>query len=455
MIDTRLHHLNDKGVRTGNYVLYWMQASQRAEDNLALETAIAEANCLDLPVLVGFGLMDDYPEANLRHYTFMLEGLKDVNNGLRQRGIKFVVQRGSPDEVAIRLGQDAALVVTDYGYLRLQQVWRDKVANELPCRVIALEDNVVMPIGLVSQKAEYAARTIRPKISRQIEAFQALPAPLAPRHSSLDLNIGGMDVDEPDDLAAQLKLDSSVPAVSRLFRGGGEQAKKMLTGFLQKRFHNYTKNRNQPQTDDSSYMGMYLHFGHISPVYIAQEIRKHDFSRENVDAYIEELIVRRELAMNFVYYTDNYDDFGCLPDWARKTLKEHEDDPREYLYSLEQLEAAQTHDPYWNAAMNEMRYTGYMHNYMRMYWGKKILEWTATPQEAYWRALYLNNRHFLDGRDANSFTGVAWCFGLHDRPWGERPVFGKIRYMNAAGLKRKADPDAYVDKVKALIDKLS
>ncbi len=155
--------------------------------------------------------------------------------------------------------------------------------------------------------------------------------------------------------------------------------------------------------------------------------------------------------MNFVFYNQNYDSFDGLPEWAKKTLKEHEKDRREYIYTLEELENAETHDPYWNAAQEEMRIKGKMHGYMRMYWGKKILEWSKTPEDAFKIALYLNNKYELDGRDPNGFTGVAWCFGKHDRPWKERQIFGKIRYMNAKGLKRKFDADGYAEKIKRLV----
>ena len=169
-------------------------------------------------------------------------------------------------------------------------------------------------------------------------------------------------------------------------------------------------------------------------------------------AYLEELIVRRELAANFVEFESRYDDYACLPGWARATLDAHRADRRPHIYTREQLESARTHDRYWNAAMREMRDTGFMHNYMRMYWAKKILEWSSDPAAAFRTVLHLNNKYFLDGRDANSYANVAWVFGLHDRPWPERPVFGKVRYMNAKGLERKFDMAAYLRAVDALID---
>ncbi len=208
----------------------------------------------------------------------------------------------------------------------------------------------------------------------------------------------------------------------------------------------YEELKNDPTKECVSNMSPFLHFGQISPLHIALRVSETDSPGK--DAYLEELIVRRELSVNFVFYNKNYDAFEGLPEWAKKTLKEHEKDPREYVYTLEELENAETHDPYWNAAQREMTLRGKMHGYMRMYWGKKIIEWSRTPENAFKTAVYLNNKYELDGRGPNGFTGVAWCFGKHDRPWKERPIFGKIRYMNANGLKRKFDADGYVAKIR-------
>jgi deoxyribodipyrimidine photo-lyase len=445
----RLKDLNHNPIQQGDYVLYWMQQAQRAEYNHALEFAIYQANQVSLPLLVAFGLMDNYPEANLRHYSFMLEGLKDVQEALQQRGIKLVVQLGSPVEVAIKLAQKAALVVCDRGYLRIQKHWYSHLVQSVRCRVIQVETDVVVPVELASDKCEYAARTIRPKIQRQLERFLCAVETIPVRQTSLHLNVDGLELNEPQMLAHSLKLNQL--AVSPFFKGGASQARAVLASFLAERFERYSQNRNQPQINDSSLMAMYLHFGQISPLDIALQVRQAGGSQQNTETYLEELIIRRELAINFVHFCPNYDSYSCLPDWASKTLGEHRHDKRVFCYDRETLEVAQTHDRYWNAAMQEMFYTGYMHNYMRMYWGKKILEWSASPEEAFETALYLNNRYFLDGRDANSFAGVAWCFGLHDRPWAERPILGTVRYMNATGLVRKADPEAYVNKVNQLV----
>jgi deoxyribodipyrimidine photo-lyase len=399
--------------------------------------------------------MDDDPEANLRHYTFMLDGLQETQTALAERGLKMVVQRGAPDKVALSYGNDAALLVTDRGYLRHQKQWRRRVAREAPCRVTQVEGDVVVPVETVTDKAEYAARTIRPKIHEHLDRFLSLPASVPVGNPSLDLDVEeGLALDTVDVVAGQLDLDESVVPVRGLYRGGRAEAEAILDTFQEKYLDGYDENRNQVQSSAVSHMSKYLHFGQVSPVWLAMQIQETNAPDDDVDSYLEELIVRRELAVNHVHFRpETYDSFECLPEWARESLAEHADDEREHLYSRRELDAGETHDPYWNAAMKEMRETGYMHNYMRMYWGKKILEWSPDPQTAFERTLHLNNRYFLDGRDPNSYANVAWIFGLHDRGWKERPVYGKVRYMSRGGLERKADPDAYVEKVELLATK--
>ncbi len=451
----RVQALNPCDTVPGDYVLYWMQQSQRAVRNDALEYAIDLANELSKPVVAGFGLMDDYPEANLRHYVFMLEGLRETAQALERRGIAFVMRHGPPAQIALELAARACAVVCDRGYLRHQRAWRLEVATKARCRVVRVEADVIVPVEVASQKAEFAARTLRPRIHRQLADYlqELIPAEVAHRADGLSLP-KGMDLRHPEALASSLKLDMSVAPVTRFFHGGTSTAEKLFRGFLAERLTTYSEHRNQPQTDDVSHMSKYLHFGQISPSWLALEARKHTAeATDDVATFIEELLVRRELAMNFVNFRDDYDRYEGLPAWARQTLDAHRSDPRPYLYTRAQLEAAETHDPYWNAAMREMRDTGYMHNYMRMYWGKKILEWSSSPDEAFATALAINNQLFLDGRDANSFANIAWVFGQHDRPWGERPVFGKVRYMNARGLERKCDIKAYVQKVARLTDR--
>jgi deoxyribodipyrimidine photo-lyase len=444
----RIRSLNDREIVAGDYVLYWMQQSQRAEHNPALDVAIGEANRLKRPVLVTFGLTDAYPEANLRHYRFMLEGLQDAQTELRRKGIQLVVRRGQPAEVALDLGRRATLIVCDVGYTRHQRQWRRTVATRAKCRVLAVEGDVVVPVTVASAKAEYAARTLRPRIKKHLDGYLKLARAVKSHHASLHFKIDGIDLGDIDQVLESLTIRRTVPAVSKLFKGGCREAKKRLRVFIRDHLSRYNDHGNQPQTGGISHMSPYLHFGQISPVYVALQVhRARQGRRIDRAAYLEQLIVRRELAANFVHYTPDYDRYTCLPEWARKSLADHAGDRRPVMYTRKQLEAARTHDPYWNAAMGEMKHTGFMHNHMRMYWGKKILEWSASPEKAFETILSINNKYFLDGRDPNSYAGVAWIFGKHDRAWPERPIFGKVRTMTAGGLERKCDIRAYVRKV--------
>lgn len=449
--------LNRAPVRRGRYVLYWMQASQRAEENPALDAAIARASSLGLPVLVVFGLASSYPEANLRHYSFMIEGLAETRDALEAKGISLAVLRAQPDEAALALAGEAAMIVCDRGYLRHQRRWRARVAKESPCAVVQVESDVVVPIAAASNKAEWSAATLRPKILGLRDEYLAAPPgrPPLPDRDSLGISVPGAvrrlavrGLDEA--LLESLPLDRSVAPVADA-RGGASRARALLCSFIEEKLPFYADERNDPCLETRSGLSPYLHFGQISAVTVAGAVRGASSAPEAArEAFLEQLIVRRELAMNFVAHTPAYDSFACLPAWARATLAAHAGDARPYSYSLRQLEQGRTHDPYWNAAMREMRFTGRLHGYMRMYWGKKIIEWSPSPASAFRAALRLNNKYFLDGRDPCSFAGVAWCFGLHDRPWQQRPIFGMVRYMNESGLRRKFDIEGYLRRVEGL-----
>ncbi|HEX9970918.1 MAG TPA: deoxyribodipyrimidine photo-lyase [bacterium] len=443
----RIKILNKKSLQHRKYVLYWMQASQRAEYNHALEYAIQQANALNKPLVVFFGITDNFPEANERHYYFMLEGLQEVQAALQEKNIKMVIQHQSPEIGAVELSKQAECVVVDRGYLKIQRAWRSCVAERIDCPLIQVESDVVVPVETASPKEEFSAGTFRPKITRLLPNFLAPMIESQPKISSLNFEFDEFEISDVATAIALLKIDRSVKRVSD-FHGGTGEAKKHLQNFIDIKLDRYLDLRNDPTLDYLSNMSPYLHFGQISPLYIALKVMESKSPGEEV--FLEEMIVRRELSMNFIFYNQQYDEFEGLPAWAKKTLIEHIEDPREHLYSLEEFENAQTHDPYWNACQKEMMITGKMHGYMRMYWGKKILEWTATPAEGIKIALYLNNKYELDGRDPNGFTGVAWCFGKHDRAWFERNIFGKVRYMNDNGLRRKFDADGYVKKINIL-----
>jgi len=456
---SRIKILNENPVLKKDYILYWMQQSQRAEYNHALEYAVGIANYYKLPVMVLFILMDDFPEANLRHYTFMMEGLSGLKQALDRRGIGMTVQKGDREPILGEAVKKAAAVVCDRGYLKHQRLWRKMLSQTVPCRVIEVESDVIVPVEVVSPKAQYGAYTLRPKINRLIDDYLIDVEEIPVKKSMPAIKMKGIDARDYNKVLKTLhagKMGNNVPPVSKMFYGGTQEAKSRFADFLKSGAQGYAKNSNQPQTDDVSHMGPYLHFGQISPLYLVLTMqRAKGISAENKSAFLEQLIVRRELSFNFVYYAAQYDEFNVLPDWARETLMAHASDRRKHMYSIKQLETAKTCDPYWNAAMKEMMHTGYMHNYMRMYWAKKVIEWTPSPEKAFKTLLYLNNKYFLDGRDPNSYAGIGWAFGLHDRAWRERPVFGKVRYMAASGLERKCDIKAYVEKVEARIREIN
>ena len=450
--EERIHHLKRGEPKTGKFVLYWMQQAQRTHYNHALEYAIAKANEFQLPLVVCFVLTAKFPDANLRHYGFMLEGLRELAPELQKRNIQFILRVGEIPREIVTLASDAAILVGDWGYLRVQRDWRKQIAEAVDCPMTLIETDVVLPVETASPKAESAARTLRPKIHKQYERF--LLAPFGEgrcHHGDMSLPIRSLDLTQPEDLLQQLDLDRRESPV-KSFQGGQTEATKRLENFIREKLGDYHSASNDPANDIVSRLSPYLHFGQISPIEIALRIEEADVSREAKEAFIEQTIVRRELSMNFVWYHPGYDRYDeAVPEWAQKTLEQHRQDERPYLYTFSQLEQAETHDAYWNAAQLEMLFTGHMHNYMRMYWGKKIIEWSETPEEAFYTMLSLNNRYELDGRDPNGFTGVAWCFGRHDHPWKEREVFGKVRYMNAKGLERKFDISGYVTRINALL----
>ncbi len=438
----RIKQCNSHSHRLGNYVMYWMQASQRVSFNHALCYSIEQANKHLQPLIVYFGITENYPEANARHYHFMLEGLKTTQKELNDLGILMIIRKESPDNGVITLAEDASMVIVDRGYLAIQRNWRKHVARAIKCPLIQVESDVVVPIETVSQKEEYAAATIRPKIMKHLNTYlQPISIP-QPKKDSTKISLESINITNISHLINELNITKNVKPVST-FHGGTHEAENHLNTFIKEKLNHYP-NRNDPSHNIVSNMSPYLHFGHISPLYIA--LRIIHTGSPATESYLEELIIRRELSMNYVYYNPHYDTYQGIPSWAQSTLQDHYHDTRPITYTLKELDQAETHDPYWNAAQNELLQTGKMHSYMRMYWGKKILEWTPKPEEAYTQALFLNNQYELDGRDPNGYTGIAWCFGTHDRPWKEREIFGKIRYMNDKGLEKKFDIHTYVQR---------
>lgn len=441
---TRVKQLSDAPIREREYVLYWMQASQRAGCNHALEYAVRRADELRVPVVVGFGLYAGFPQANARHFGFMLQGLQETREALRARGIQLVVRKGMPHQGALAFASRACMIVCDRGYLRHQKRWRELVAAEADCRVVQVESDAVVPVEVASDREEYAARTFRPRLHRHLDEYLVALEEAGPDRDSLDLRFLSADVSDWRSALDRLYIDRSVELVPG-FVGGTAEARRRLREFIDHRLATYHQYRSEPVLGWSSHLSPYLHFGEIAPLEVALEVAAHD--GEGPEAFLEELIVRRELCINFCEYNPRYDTVEALPEWAQTTLRKHVSDPRLYSYTWHQLAAADTHDDYWNAAQTELLETGQIHNTMRMYWGKKILEWSERPHRALALIAGLNNRFALDGRDPVSWGNFAWVLGKHDRAWQERPIFGKVRYLNAAGLERKYDIGAYVRKL--------
>ena len=434
--------------RDGKCVVYWMQRAQRGVDNHALDLAVKIGNALGLPVVAYFAGISKFPHANLRHYAFMNRGLQDVEEDLAARNVTFVL-RLEPKQSLEQLLADvgAAFLVGDENPMREPEHWRRVFAMQATIPFWTVDADVVVPSKLI-ETAQYGAYTIRPKLYRVLPQFlvpyenpKAEKAWKRPKDFYSEL--------PQDDMTRRWKdLDRSVKPVED-WVGGTHAALKRLKYFTGTLLKTYEGDRNKPEIDGTSKMSPYLHFGNIGPLTIALAIdaaaKEHTSLKPARDAYFNELIVWRELAVNFVKHTPNYDTADCAEQWAKKTIAEHARDGREYLYSLDQLESARTHDELWNAAQIQMVEYGWMHNYMRMYWAKKILEWTPDVKTAAKYAVHLNDKYFLDGRDPNGYAGIAWAMlGKFDRAWGERPVFGKIRYMSGASTGRKFDSKLYV-----------
>jgi len=441
--------LLNAGTRTPGPVIYWMSRDQRVKDNWALLFAQEVALQQHVPVAVIFCLVPRFLNATMRQYGFMLKGLRDVEKDLAEKSIPFQLLFGSPEEQipACIERYRAGTLVTDFDPLSIKRRWKAAVANKISsCPFYEVDAHNIVPCWLASPKQEYAAYTFRPKVNRSVPEFLDESYAKLQEHPHEWRDAVANDWDS---IVKALPGDQTVPEVTWL-QPGEAAAEQVLHAFLEQKLPVYLDQRNDPNKAVLSNLSPYLHFGQISAQRVALAVQRSDAPPDSKAAFLEELIVRRELSDNYCFYNPGYESFDGLPEWAQKTLHAHAKDRREYRYTREELERAETHDPYWNAAQNEMVFRGKMHGYMRMYWGKKIIEWSSTPEEAFETALYLNNTYELDGRDPNGYAGVAWCFGTHDRPWPERLIFGKIRYMNANGLKRKFDVDGYVRTIAAM-----
>ena len=441
-IDMRRVRVHDDRPCGSGPIIYWMHRNFRFKDNWALVHARTEAMRRQAPLAVVVCVVPEFLDAAQRQYEFFLKGLEEVSSSLAGDKIPFLLLQGEPPAELHKLCIDLqpCLVVTDFDPLRIKKQWFDAFLKTHPCPVHEVDSRNVVPCWIASDHREFSARTFRPKIHRNLEKFLTPFPSFQPHPFAWKASIA-----KPDflTLRRQLRVDTAVEPVNWL-KPGETAAWQVFGEFADKRLASYDR-RNDPNEEACSNLSPYLHFGMISSQGIVLEMRRRGCTGEQTEAFFEELIVRRELAENFCQYTEGYDQVEGFPDWARRSLTKHREDRRLYLYDVEAFDRSQTHDPLWNAAQGQMVTSGKMHGYMRMYWAKKILEWTENPAEALRIAIRLNDRYSLDGRDPNGYAGIAWSIGgVHDRGWTERPVFGTIRYMNDRGAARKFDVKRYI-----------
>ncbi len=456
MLLQRVRVLNGAPVRAdAKYVLYWAQMNRRVDSNHALVRAVQRANELGLPVLYYEGLTFTYPHANDRMHTFILEGVPETARRLKSLGIGYCFYlrrtREDPNDVLYRLAADAACVVTDDYPTFIAAAHNSSVPGRLPVAYEVVDSSCVIPMSELS-KREYAAYTIRPKIAKLMAKYlEPCPSVKVRRRwtgeaPAFHLDIAGREIAS---LVASCEIDHSIPP-SASYTGGRLAAERTLGHFLENNLRRYARERNNPSSHATSGLSPYLHFGQISSLEVALAARAYAAEHKLIaDEFLEELIVRRELAFNYARSVENPGAFENLPAWAQQTLSKHAGDPRQPAYTQLEFEEARTHDELWNACQREMLLRGTIHGYYRMYWGKKIIEWSPTCRDALETMIGIHDRYALDGRDPNTYTNILWCFGLHDRPWQERPIFGMVRYMSLDGMKRKTDVDAYLREIAA------
>ena len=462
MLDERITHLNSASTsEQASTVVYVMSRDQRANDNHALLTAQQKAKELQLPLVVVFFLHAKSGYRSREFYKFMLAGLKETQSQLEDFNIAFEMYVGSMlDNNCGNLTQlKPAHVYFDFSPLDRPQREQKQVASNLdtPCSVV--DTHNIIPALFASDHQEFAARTFRPKISKHLANFLQEPAKVCKHPHTYTGKKTVIDVTATNILQG---LDSNGLEID--FTPGSKSAHQRVANFIDNGLQNFAKDRNDPTKDTLTNLSPYLHFGQISSLRVCLEVLKNvkadpslfteakmpqanatPNKQDGMNVLFEEIIVRKELSDNFCYYAQSYTDFSSIPGWASNTLREHESDKREFTYSRPQWEHAKTHDPAWNAAQNQLIKTGKIHGYMRMYWAKKMLEWSDSPKQALRDCIYLNDTYSIDGGDPNGYVGILWSIaGLHDRAWTERPVFGKVRYMNASGLKRKFDIEQYI-----------
>ena len=469
MITERIKKLNNHDIGDGP-IVYWMNRDMRVHQNWSLLYAQELAHKHKQPLIVVYNLLPGFLGGRNRQLTFKVRGLQEVSEILSKKDIPFFIlhdtssdgEQSSSMIVDFCTTQSAGALVTDFFPLKLPRKWNEVVRKKIGCAFYGVDAHNIIPTWITSDKKEYAAYTIRPKIHKHLLSFLDTFPNVVKQKKAYKKTV--------PKIAWNTLLPKEKIEELDWITAGEKAAKKQLELFIEHGLHGYADKRNDPLKNHQSDLSPYLHYGMISSQYIVQTVlektstKLQDVSSEqknlaklpdgkvpnlkdHVAAFIEELVVRKELSDNYCFYEKNYDNFAGFPDWAQKSLTYAKDDDREYVYTKKQFEGAQTHDDLWNAAQQEMLQTGKMHGYMRMYWAKKILEWTNTPEYAQEVAIYLNDRYELDGRDPNGYAGIAWSIGgVHDRAWFTRDVFGKVRFMARSGCEKKFDVRAYIEK---------
>lgn len=438
----RVRTLKDGEIKRGP-VIYWMSREQRVKDNWALLYAQELALERKAPLLVAFALAPQFLGATMRQYDFMLKGLACVEENLARSAIPFFLLEGNPEKEILDFSTrvNASALVSDFDPLRIKREWKTKLITRLHISFYEVDAHNIVPCWTASSKQEYGAYTLRPKLKRllpdfltEYSALERHPYPMKRRNQRIDWK----------KVRTLRRIDSSADGMDWV-ESGETAAATALDHFIGEKLNDYDVRRNDPCLDGQSNLSPYFHFGQLAAQRVALEVKKTRVNLKSKDAFLEELIVRRELSDNFCFYNEAYDRFEGFPRWAQESLNKHRGDKREYAYPVSQFEEAVTHDPLWNAAQGEMVRKGKMHGYMRMYWCKKILEWTKSPEEAVESAIHLNDKYELDGRDPNGYAGIAWSIGaVHDRAWFERKIFGKVRYMSYGGCRSKFDVETYI-----------
>ena len=429
-----------------------MQMFKRTTHNHALNFAIIEANLRKIPLVVYEGLKYYYPWASDRIHTFILEGVEEKRAEFEKLGIKYLFylqqDKNSPKNTVAEIAKDACLIVTDDFPCFIIPKHNERIAEKAEIPVYAVDSNGIIPLSKFD-KEQYAAYTIRPRIKRMLPDYLKCEADekIVVRADNLQVNCPDTKIENIAELVKKCAINHSVKP-SPIYHGGSLNAHKRLKYFIKNIFPNYAETRNECSVDGSSRLSPYLHFGYLSVHEIVEAVENADVPKESKEAFLEELIVRRELAYNFTKFNDKYDSLECLPNWTQESMRKHANDTRDRLYTIEQLENYKTHDEIWNAAQRELVETGGMHNYVRMLWGKNVIGWTKSYEEAFAILEDFNNKYALDGRNPNSYAGILWCFGKHDRPWMERPVFGMIRYMTSGSTGKKFNAKKYIEWTK-------